>query len=298
VIDGATNDTVSVPAISPSDLAVNPVTNKVYVPNGAGEYELTVIDGATNDTALVYTGRENATAVTVNPVTNRIYMSWYGLTEIADAPVNDTRVCAEFNRLPGDTTSLARPDLTGKGVNRSTPGRTAMMGIGSRMNTSQAEWNWASITSGAGTDSVTWRYNWGSDTLILGENFVCCVPLDDNAATTNNLGLGTPFAGNVEVYPVYRIGLAGAVEESRRPQAKSHKPTQTVVRGVLFLPRDMTETSGVSDRVPRLLSLLDVSGRKVMNLKQGANDVSSLSPGAYFVRSRIDTKFVKILLVD
>jgi hypothetical protein len=284
VIDGATNDTTGVPALHPNRLAVNLVTNKVYATNGSSDYELTVIDGATNDTASVYTVHQEVRDVTVNPATNKVYVSWDGLTEMTDAPAYETRVRAEFDRLPGDTTSLARPNLTGKGVNRSTPGRTAMMGVGNRMSTTQTAWAWATILSGAGTDSVTWSYNWGTDTLILGENFICLAPLEDQAATTNNLGLGTPFAGNPEVYPVYRIGLAGGVGESRKLQAKSHKPTQTVVRGVLFLPRNMTETSDVSDRVPRLISLLDVSGRKVMDLKQGANDVRSLSPGVYFVR--------------
>jgi YVTN family beta-propeller protein len=282
VIDGATNDTTSVPAISPSDLAVNPVTNKVYVPNGADEYELTVIDGATNDTALVYTGHPDATVVTVNPVTNKIYMSWNALTEITDSPTYDTRVRAEFDRLPGDTTSLARPNLTGKSVNRSAPGRTSMMGIGNRMNTSQAAWDWANITSGAGTDSVAWRYNWGADSLILGENFVCCVPLEDQAATTNNLGLGTPFAGNLEVYPVYRVGLAGGVEERSSTGVRTAKAGPTVVRGILFLPKMGTAPSGaVSTFGP---SLMDAAGRKVMDLRPGTNDVRALSPGVYFIR--------------
>ena len=48
-------------------------------------------------------------------------------------------------------------------------------------------------------------------------------------------------------------------------------------------PRDMTETSDVSDRVPRPI-LLDVSGRRVLNLQPGANDVRALAPGVYFVR--------------
>jgi aminopeptidase N len=56
----------------------------------------------------------------------------------------------------------------------------------------------------------------------------------------------------------------------------------TIVRGVLFLPRDMTETSEVSDRVPRP-ALVDASGRIVLGLHAGANDVSRLAPGVYFV---------------
>jgi len=51
----------------------------------------------------------------------------------------------------------------------------------------------------------------------------------------------------------------------------------TVVRGVLFLP----EASGQK----RVASheLLDISGRKALDLKPGANDVRALAPGVYFV---------------
>jgi hypothetical protein len=75
----------------------------------------------------------------------------------------------------------------------------------------------------------------------------------------------------------------GAVEESPQPQAASSKPMPTIVRGVLFLPRDLTALSGNSDRVPRP-ELLDVGGRKVLDLHPGANDVRALAPGVYFVR--------------
>ena len=57
----------------------------------------------------------------------------------------------------------------------------------------------------------------------------------------------------------------------------------TLVRGVLWLPRDMTEIRpGISDRVPRPV-LLDASGRAVMRLLPGANDVRRLPAGTYFV---------------
>ena len=49
----------------------------------------------------------------------------------------------------------------------------------------------------------------------------------------------------------------------------------TIVRDVLFLP---------PSRLSPPSSLLSIDGRKVMDLKPGANDVSRLSPGVYFVR--------------
>jgi len=35
-------------------------------------------------------------------------------------------------------------------------------------------------------------------------------------------------------------------------------------------------------------ALLDASGRKVFDLKPGANDVSQLAPGVYFVRTAMN----------
>ena len=53
VIDGASNTTTTVSAgIGPNALAVNPVTNKIYVAN-YGSNNVTVINGAKNTTATV-----------------------------------------------------------------------------------------------------------------------------------------------------------------------------------------------------------------------------------------------------
>jgi hypothetical protein len=68
--------------------------------------------------------------------------------------------------------------------------------------------------------------------------------------------------------------------EQQRPQASSHKPQATVVRGVLVLGGDCPRTG----TVPKA-GLLDASGRKVLDLNLGANDVRALAPGVYFVRS-------------
>ena len=69
----------------------------------------------------------------------------------------------------------------------------------------------------------------------------------------------------------------GGIEESSEPQAASSRPAPTVIQGVLFLP-------DASSQRPQAASLLDVSGRKVLDLHRGANDVRALAPGVYFVR--------------
>jgi DNA-binding beta-propeller fold protein YncE len=65
----------------PEDIAVNPVTNKIYVPNEGGVSNVngtvTVIDGATNATTTVTVG-EVPDAVAVDSVTNKIYVANYG----------------------------------------------------------------------------------------------------------------------------------------------------------------------------------------------------------------------------
>jgi YVTN family beta-propeller protein len=59
--------------ITPLAVAINPVTNKIYVVN-AGSNNVTVIDGATNATTTIAVGR-NPYSVAINQVTNKIYVT-------------------------------------------------------------------------------------------------------------------------------------------------------------------------------------------------------------------------------
>jgi len=81
------------------------------------------------------------------------------------------------------------------------------------------------------------------------------------------------------------FGVPTGIEE--QPQAPSLKPQAlaTIVRGVLYLPRDMTGLLGNPDRVPRVV-LLNAAGRQALQLRPGANDLSRLPAGVYFVKSR------------
>jgi hypothetical protein len=69
------------------------------------------------------------------------------------------------------------------------------------------------------------------------------------------------------------------IEEGRQPRANDLRPTATVIRGVLM----------IGDRGPKTgdrAELLDASGRKVLDIRAGANDVSRLAPGVYFISER------------
>jgi YVTN family beta-propeller protein len=83
----------------PRSVAVNPVTNKIYVPN-YGSNNVTVIDGATNSTTTVTDPNANAPlAVVVNPVTNKIYVVNFGSNNVTviDGATNSTTTVTDPN---------------------------------------------------------------------------------------------------------------------------------------------------------------------------------------------------------
>jgi len=93
---------------------------------------------------------------------------------------------------------------------------------------------------------------------------------------------GRTYVANTNGSSVTVIADSAAVgiAESFKPQAPSLKPQATVVRGVL-------RTGVVSSQHSAYWAeLVDAVGRRVMALKAGANDVSGLSPGVYFLREQ------------
>jgi hypothetical protein len=127
-------------------------------------------------------------------------------------------------------------------------------------------------------------------------NFVTCrctIPGWHGVSCTLDLAADQDESNDV-VTNGFFVTAAGVAE--RGPVTSIPFGIQTVTRGMLFLPRDMTETSDVSDRVPRP-QLLDVTGRKVMELAPGENDIRHLSPGIYFVYSTIDKRQSKMTKV-
>jgi CubicO group peptidase (beta-lactamase class C family) len=74
------------------------------------------------------------------------------------------------------------------------------------------------------------------------------------------------------------LDWAAGVEDIPKPRAVSPEPAATIVRGILFEPE-------APSHKPQAQSwLLDATGRSVVALRPGPNDVRSLPPGVYFVR--------------
>jgi len=77
----------------------------------------------------------------------------------------------------------------------------------------------------------------------------------------------------------------GGVEEGQQPIGNRQEPMATVVRRVLhLLSSPYPLPAGEGQGVRELSWLLDATGRKVMELQAGPNDVRHLAPVIYFVR--------------
>lgn len=92
----------------------------------------------------------------------------------------------------------------------------------------------------------------------------------------------TPFGcGLVKI-----IGVVGIAEDSQNPLSTDSKLRfgTSIVHNVLNWPHRGNA------------ALLDISGRKVAELKPGINDLSGIAPSVYFVRSRAPSPITKIIL--
>ncbi len=114
VIDGATNATTTLPVgSSPFSVAVNPVTNKIYVANEGGN-TVTVIDGATNTTTSVTAGSAPF-SVAVNPVTNQIYIANEGsnsVTVVDEQQLQPISLTTSISPLPNNLADTPTPSFT------------------------------------------------------------------------------------------------------------------------------------------------------------------------------------------
>jgi hypothetical protein len=146
--------------------------------------------------------------------------------------------------------------------------------------------------SGSSDNGVTWtpgllvterntfshRFPSIVDRMVSGgpsEDTICVLYLMDSVAGffVQNEGPATP---NPVVCQFIASPLVG-VSEAANVEVRTTNAA-TVVRGVLWLGAYGTRHAAYG------AELLDIAGRRVLDLKPGANDVSRLSPGVYFVR--------------
>lgn len=118
--------------------------------------------------------------------------------------------------------------------------------------------------------------SWGSDTRLTNDSSESDFPSVATAGSAVHVVWHDTRDGNYEIY--YKRDPTGnpGVEEDHKPQATSYVPAPTIVRGELRLPAYQPAIN---------TTLFDMTGRQVMVLRLGANDVSRLAPGVYFAHS-------------
>jgi len=155
-------------------------------------------------------------------------------------------------------------------------GTTVML---SGVNALSANYCWIVGAGGLILRTANGGAGWVSDTSGVTNDLFGIVMLD------STVGWACGAGGKI----LYRNGAQG-IEETMSDKRGAMSPVPTMVRNRLMLPAFL---------LPAPCSLLAPNGRKVMELRAGANDVRGLVPGAYVVavseHGRLGTfRFVKV----
>ena len=220
---------------------------------------MVVLDGATNAViATVAVGHFGffpiISAFCYNPTDNKIYCAIQGSEEaipdsavsVIDGATNEVIVTARVGCNPG---ALCYSSANNKVYCANT---------GDPLYSPDRT---VSVIDGATNDVIT--------TLEVGPT-----PMDLAYSPTQN----RVYVANAQGSSISVLSdSAGGVEEDFKPPAVSARPAPTAVRGVLDLQPAIYSLQSE-------IVLLDVGGRRVLDLHLGANDMRTLAPGVYFVR--------------
>jgi hypothetical protein len=149
-----------------------------------------------------------------------------------------------------------------------------------RSTNNGASWGTGMLLTGRNT--ISHRFPCIIDRVLPGDplDTVCVLYLMDKAAGFYVQGEGPATDNPVVCQFVYP---PEATSEEPRTAGRTIDLGPTIARGALMIG---DRGHGTGDRA----DLLDVSGRKVVELHPGANDVSRLVPGVYFVREGPGTR--------
>ena len=255
VVSCSTNSVVATVPVGtePTALCGNPQDNKVYCANASGG-SVTVIDGAQNSVLATLPAKGTARSLCYNATDNKVYCAG----RISPPPTSQGWLSIYDGH--GDTVITHRL-----------------------------------LSSASATNPCSLYYNLQNDKVYCADYGLSTVWVVDGATNSIVRSLDVPdgpmtLAWNVTDNRTYvscylasgvaiiRDSLVVGVQETSGSPAMIGNASPAVVRGVLFL-------SEGSSPQPQVASLVDASGRNVMRLLPGANDVSALAPGVYFVRT-------------
>ncbi len=130
-------------------------------------------------------------------------------------------------------------------------------------------WNLDTIATGLDTSITTWPWVVPDTTL--------------DSAWILLIAYGPGWQYTESRIPISII--SSGVAERSKPAAPGRLPEPTIVGGMLWLGPDLghdPKSQSGSRSCPA--SLLDITGRKVMDLQPGENDIRHVAPGVYFIR--------------
>jgi hypothetical protein len=120
------------------------------------------------------------------------------------------------------------------------------------------------------------------------EAYVLALGSDNNSVFVG--GRTNSDSGGMD-YLTMKYGAAGGLAEDRTsPAAFRLTPVATIIRGSLLLPAISDQRKTIS------ASLLDITGRKVLDLHPGANDIRHIAPGVYFIGFDTETITKKLII--
>jgi YVTN family beta-propeller protein len=204
-----------------------------------------VIDGATNRVVSIIPVGEIPQALLYNQRRNKLYCANAGSNDVTAI---DCATLTPVATIPvGLSPEALAYDSAGDRTYCACPNADSVTVIGCRRDTVVAR-------------------------IRVGENPVAMA----YASTQRRMFVANQYGSSLSVIrDTVRVG----VEEGLKDEDGRVNVGPTVVRGLLFLDGDCPRTG----TVPKA-ALLDISGRKVLDLNPGANDVRRLAPGVYFVR--------------
>jgi hypothetical protein len=147
-------------------------------------------------------------------------------------------------------------------------------------------WVWAAWTSADTTTLASYNrgHGWSEPETVATAPYAVQGLLSDSDGTVHVLLCEFDWSQYLRVYSVLRICRPGVAEGGEVGpswlKSEDRRTSQTIVRGILVL----SEAVG-GERSAAGARLLDVTGRRVMDLQPGDNDIRHVAPGVYFLRS-------------
>jgi YVTN family beta-propeller protein len=276
----------------PEDMLWNPISNKIYVTSGyyMQRGKVYIINAATRDSLNVVTSGDDGYRLAFNPEQNRVYSGNKGNRSVTVID-GQTNAVVRTTYAPGEPWAMAW-----------VPAPFSKLIIGNYWNGTSSLMRGSEVTFyctfPGTTNPCCFVYNPGTQKVFAACYLVGRVAVVDvrngHEDVHDSITVGAGPAA-LAVYPdSNRVYVANfwdstltvirdfvGIEEATNGGQRQTAGWASVAHGVLFLRAGATGQRS---------ALLDAAGRRVMDLRPGANDVSALAPGVYFLREQPDAE--------